>query len=177
LVVAITICDTVRLVVKLSMTAMTAPPARQRFGGLRRMLQAARRKGVKTTDIAAEANASPSPPSPVESQRGLRQQEEKPAPLEIMVIADAATPAAPLWQLRNNSVFSPIEVRSLSLLVSCCRYCSQRVALDRCCVPDASAPADQPAPWYIVHRPCLQQDVEPCRQAQRSRCTIAPIIT
>lgn len=102
--------------------ADTCPaPSRQRFGGLRRMMRSVRRTGLQPSEAAIKAQTQVGSPSTVESQRDKRQQQQRPPGLDITVVADAATPAAPHWQCRDNSVYSPLEVQGLNRIVSCCK--------------------------------------------------------
>lgn len=96
-----------RLCISFKMAGATAAPSRRRFGALRRMFRAAQGKGMQSRTAADRSPAEDGEQlaSPETSQRSSRQ---KPARLEIEVMAEAATPAAAQWQLRDNSVYSPV---------------------------------------------------------------------
>ena len=104
-----------------TMADTCAAPSRQRFGGLRRMMRSVRRTGMQSGETVSKAQTQVRSPSPMESQREKRQQQQRPPGLDITVVADAATPAAPHWQFRDNSVYSPLEVQGLNRTVSCCK--------------------------------------------------------
>lgn len=76
---------------------------------------------MQSSETVNKAQAQVRSPSPLESQREKRQQQQRPPGLDITVVADAATPAAPHWQFRDKSVYSPLEVQGLNRIVSCCK--------------------------------------------------------